>query len=529
MPRSALRSALRFSRRRSALLLVALALAAPRAAEAQCAPATRPLDGELPLHRGVRADTASCDFAWRFLPIEGLMSTRSGVPDGRGNGMLLAGLGRSIHLRAGLDYRLGPLLLRLAPEIAQTDNDDFFTMASGDASRSGYASPFYFGGYSADLPSRHGSETVTLLGFGESGIWIGSSGIAQRAAIGVEASATSRRRFTWLFGATSALPHWGPEYGEGLVLGRSAAGLPRLEGSAEWDGSESYIAGRIAAQWFGGAAVESRFFDRDPDNNIRSVAGLRLRYSRGPWGVSVARSLMDGRRDRAPLSAALRPLARGSDAARDSTIDMLSADFLLHWPESKVAVWLEAARQAPLRETRDFFLMPAEGLALRIGATLPLVVREDLRWQVGFEAVRTDQPPQRADRVDQDFYTSPTVIHGWTHRGEPLGSGVGPGGQRQLISVDRETSKWSVGGFVERIRWNEDALYRQFLPYPLRHDASLQGGLRATLLRDGWRYTASLSGGQRLNYLFQNGEWIPGYRTDDVGFLQLGFSVGPTW
>lgn len=505
-----------------ALLLIALALVAPLgAAGAQCVPATRPLDGELPLHRGVRADSSGCTSAFRVVPVEFLLSRRSGVPDGRGNGSAPAVLGRTLVLRAGVEFRAGPLQVRLAPEISSVANTDFLTFASGDSSRSGYASPFYFGRFSADLPSRPGGQSLQRSSLGESGIWLTS---ATRA----EGNATSHADgaptpFAWSVGATTALPHWGPMFGEGLVLGRSSEGLPRLEARA----SNDWLGGRIGAAWFGGAAVESPFFDRDADNDLRGVAGLRVHYGRGPWQVSVARTLMDGRRDRAPLAAALRPLLRGADAARDSTIDLLSADLVLHWPESNAAIWVEAARQSPLRSTRDFLLMPTEGLALRVGTTVPIVLRENLRWQVGFEAVRTDQPPQRADRVDQDFYTSPMVVHGWTHRGEPLGAGVGPGGQRQMLSLDRETPGWAIGGFIERIRWNDDALYRVFLPYPLRHDVTLQGGLRIARKVEGWRIGANLTGGQRLNYLFQNGEWIPGYRTDDVGFVQLGLSVGP--
>lgn len=497
------------------LLLAAFALVPSGAPQAQCIPATRPLDNALPLHRGVGADPASCraaDSLRLFVP-EFLLSTRSGVPDGRGNAGVPTGLGSTLALRAGAEVRWRWVHLRLAPELTQTDNDDFLTFATGDTARSGYASPFYFGDVSADLPSRHGSRKITRIALGESGLWL----VTPQRRAGIAASV----------GATTALPHWGPSFGEGLVLGRSTDGLPRLELRADYDGRDAWLGGHLALAWFGGAAVESRFFDRDPDNDLRGVAGLRLEYRRAHWRVGVARTLMDGRRDRAPLAAAFRPFARGSDAARDSTLDMLSADLELHWPAVGASVWLEAARQAPLHALRDLLLLPAEGLALRIGASLPLLQREDLRWQVGFEALRTDQPPQRADRVDQDLYTSPTVVHGWTHHGEPLGSGVGPGGQRQLISVDRETPDWSVGGFVERIRWNDDALYRVFLPYPLRHDVTLQGGLRAAREIGGWRYGVTFAGGQRLNYLFQNAQWIPGYRTDDVSFFQVGFSVGP--
>jgi hypothetical protein len=496
------------------LALCAALLCAPQAVRPQCAPDVMPLSVDEALHRTLvprlQADAAPRDSVgcvdgartWRVraVALQARVSWRSGVPDGRGNGSAPAVLGRTLQVRPGVEASWGRIVARLAPEILQGDNDDFLTFPGADSTRSGHASPFYAGAYSADLPSRPGTRPYTRLDAGESGIWYVGS--------------------TWLAGAATGLPDWSPGVGEGLVLGRSAGGLPRLEAEVR----RALARGTLRAQWFGGAAVESRFFDTDRKNDQRGIAGLRLSYARPTWTVGVSRTVMDGRRDRAPLGAALLPLVR---VGTDSVVEFLAADLLLHHRASGTLAWLELARQAPLASVRDFLLLPAEGLMLRVGLSQTIARSATARWVLALEAVRLDQPAQRADHTPQDAYTSPTVAHGWTHRGEVLGAGAGPGGQHQLVSLDREGAVWTLGGFVERIRWNDDAMYRQFLAYPVRHDVTVQLGLRAAREYYGMRLAAALSGGQRLNYLFQNADYIPGYRTDDVGFVQFSLAIAP--
>ena len=469
-------------------------------------PVVTPLAGDLPLHRTyTRADStarfAGCrDDAARWMASEARLVTRSGVPDGRGSGGAPATIGSTLHLRGGFELRLGIAQLRIAPEIIAASNADFLTFPGRDLTRSSFASPFYTGRHSADLPSRPGLATLLRVDPGESGLWI----LRPRYAVSV----------------TSGLPDWGPGVGEGLVLGRSTAGLPRLE-LATW---RPLGDAQLRLRWFGGVAVESRFFDTTARNDRRNIAGLRLTYERAHWTLGVSRTVMEGRSG-AELRTALKPLQRASS---DTVIEMLAADLLFANRATGSFAWVEGARQVPLRSFRDFTLMPTEGLALRVGASQRLAQSAAAQWILSAEAVRLDQPPQRSGRAPQDFYTSPLVVQGWTHRGQPLGSGLGPGGQRQFISLDREGRTWHLGGFLERMRWNDDALYREFLAYQNRHDVSVQLGLRAgRRLPSGQFVDVSLSAGQRLNYLFQNDDFLAGYRTDDVRFAQLSLTLHP--
>jgi hypothetical protein len=108
-----------------------------------------------------------------------------------------------------------------------------------------------------------------------------------------------------------------------------------------------------------------------------------------------------------------------------------------------------------------------------------------------------------------------------------LGYSAGPGSNTQWLSVDWIASRWSLGAFADRVRWNEDAFIRQTFPYPNRHDVTIRGGLRGGVVWRGNEFSLEGSIGHRLNYLFQNAAFLPGYRTVDVSVPSLRFSFAP--
>lgn len=469
-------------------------------------PAPAPLAGDAALHRTfVRHDSTGALPCGRdasaWMPVAIRMGTRAGAPDVRGAGNAPNTIGGLLQLRFGVEMRLGALQVRIAPEITSAANGDFQIFPGRDATRSAFASPFYHGDFSADLPLRPGDQALFRFDLGETGIWV-----IQPA---------------WSLALTTGLADWGPGAGEGIVLGRSTAGVPRLELST-W---RPALGGLLRARWFGGAVSEGRFFDSNKSNDLRSLAGLRFTYERERYVIGVSRTVMDGRGDGGALTAALLPAL---PTRSDSIIEFLALDFLYRDARTGTLAWLEGARQQPLRSFRDLTLMPTEGLALRAGVSQRILKTDKAEWIGGFEAVRLDQPGQREGRAAQDLYTSPYVAQGWTHRGQPLGSGLGPGGQRQYGSLDREGPVWKLGGFIERIRVNDDAMYREFLPYPNRHDVTLQVGARAARVWRGWEWSGTASVGKRLNYLFQNAEFIPGYITTDLTVGHIALSLSPT-
>jgi hypothetical protein len=459
---------------------------APRALHAQAERAPRPAASETRLEV-VRPSIA--------------LTWTTGLPDARGGGGAMSGVGIGAVARAGLRGMIGPFRYRIAPELVVNENRDFHTFASADPTRDPFASPFYHGDFSADLPSRPGDARRLRILPGESGIWW-----------------SGRRAFAAL---SSSTPAWGPAspVGEGLVLGRSAPGLPRMELGTSW----RVGSGLLRLRWLGGVASESEWFDDDPDNDQRIVSGARLEFERGErLVVGAARTVMNAAgRDR--VAALLQPFSNASETA---SMEMLSADVRLNDVRSGTTAWLELARQAPMTGAGDFLRQPTEGLAFRTGLSQRLGPAT-AEYVLSMEFLRLDQPGTRTDRDPNDLYTSAVVSHGWTHRGQPLGSGVGPGGQRQLAGLDRLGRRWRLGLFAERVRWNEDALFRTSDPASDRHDVTLRVGLVASRVVREYEVTLVMSGGKRLNYLFQGASVMPGGQPVDVGVMRLGLSLSP--
>ena len=194
-------------------------------------------------------------------------------------------------------------------------------------------------------------------------------------------------------------------------------------------------------------------------------------------------------------------------------------------PKSGLRAYAELARASPI-VMRDLLTVPQEGLAYQVGVERLLRGRR-AKYLLHVEAMNLEQGIGVTDRPSRDFYTGNATPQGWTQRGQLLGAGIGPGGQSQWVSADRMAARWSLGLYGERVRWNNDALYREYLPYPNRHDVTLTAGVRAGLRAIGYDAMLDASWGRRINYLFQNGSYLPGYRTVDVRIPQLRLTLTP--
>jgi len=425
----------------------------------------------------------------------------------------MSGVGPNMLMTAGAQGALGGVRFSIMPQLAMNANRDHPTFVSGDAARNRFASPFYYGNFSADLPSRPGDGALLRVAPGESGAWWSNP----RAFVGLLSTTPE-----WGPPAgTSTNDHQGPR-GEGLVLGHSAPGLPRVELAYSWRPVSP--ANVLRLRWLTGRARESDWFDDEPRNDSRILSGARVEFDRAGWlRAGAARTVMSPS-GRGTLVAAMQPLGR---ARSDSVIDFLSADVLFDLEEPGTTGWIELARQAPIRSARDFFRLPTEGIAFRLGLMQRLSSSTDAEWSLTVEAVRLDQSGTREGVIPNDLYTSSTVIQGWTHRGQPLGSGLGPGGQQQVGRIDRAGRVWRLAVFAERVRRNEDAMFREDAPASDRHDVTLEAGVSAARRVGVYDVSARISGGRRFNYLFQGPGATSGNGPVDLGVLRVGLSLSP--
>jgi hypothetical protein len=278
-------------------------------------------------------------------------------------------------------------------------------------------------------------------------------------------------------------------------------------------------AGTWSGTAFVGTLTESPFFDNTPANDLRTLTAWNVAWSPSDSsGASIGFAHLSMRTG--------SMFGGGSHTLTGPTDQMNSLYARVQAPDDGLRAWVEIGRAGALPGMRQFFTVPYQGITYLFGVERAIAMHGGTLLLTG-EAADLEQPTDIRGQPTQDFYTSRDIPQGWTQRGQILGDGIGPGGQSQWFAVDWVTPSHSTGVFIERVRWNEDAFLRQYLPYLNRHDVTFRAGVRGGSVIAGQDVHVELSGGKRLNYLFQNGTYIPGFNTVDVTVTELKFTITP--
>lgn len=512
---------------RLASIVAALVLALPAQAQPSCRTTVAPFGnaGELrrraeELTAGSRADVSilrSTILCLRdttdtsqgprvgFVRPDLRLVANGGLPDSRADGALWAGRGLSSLVRLGVTLDWQDFHIAFVPEFWTSANRPFDVQPALDTARSSLSSPFNAGRYSLDLPSRMGRDAATEFSPGQTAFWFSAGPVD--------------------LGWSSSNLWWGTGVRDALFVGPSAAGVPRV--FARTPHPVRTPLGRLSGELFLGVLSESRFFDRLTVNDRRSLSAAAITWS--PTNTDgVVLGLARGVTKVVPRDSTYgQRLFDAFVSLREGAGDQLTTLFARYkLPRSGLRAYAEIARARTTSGLRDILTVPNEGIAYQVGVER-LVRRTAVNWLFLAEAMNLEQGVDVKERPPRDFYSGDGTPQGWTQRGQLLGAGIGPGAQSQWLSADRLSRIWSLGLYAERVRWNNDALYRQYLPYANRHDVTLRLGARAGIRRFGYDMMLDASWGNRINYLFQNNEFIPSYRTVDVRVPQLHVTVSP--
>jgi hypothetical protein len=460
-----------------------------------------------------------------LLPPHVRIAWNSQIPYSLNDGALWAGRGLNVLASAGfattLPSRKARVVLTLAPTIVFSQNRPFEVFPGTVPGRSPYSSPFHGPEASADLPLRFGDRYLLRLDPGQSSLSV------ERA--GIMASLTSRD--DW----------WGPGIHNTLILSNHAPGIPRLEFSSL--ARRSRI-GSWEARLIAGALTESVFFDANRENDYRAISGLRvalrpafdstLTIGLARVVYSVIESPVVG-----PVTHALDVLTRWEHIATsgDTTEDgrpRQRADQIVsvfaRWifPSAGLEVYGEWSRMELPHFSTELLIAGHHTGAYVLGFQWAQQKRRVDHLRLQAEVAYLEQSRVFSDRALPDYYTGRVSPQGYTQRGQVIGASIGPGGSSQSIGVDYIAGRWQAGVFVGRVRWENDALYRQPAPNFFRHDVSVLSGLRG-MYRTRWTdFQASMTYARRYNYLFQFGGSNPGgYRTVDKQNLTLSIAATP--
>ncbi len=413
--------------------------------------------------------------------IESTLNTT--YPSGRNDGLLWAGRGLSALARVGVAARWGALSASLAPEVAWSQNRWFETVPTGGSGNLAFANPWY--GANLDLPQRFGAGPFATATLGQSYLRADALG----AAIGVSTENL------WLGPGTSyslLMSNAGPGFPHAFI-GTSApvdVGIGRVEALALFgrlDRSRELADG-------GHPAITALAVDYAP----RWVSGLTLGAGRvfvETWGSLREDSFL----------SIVRPPISGSHGAADDQLAALWFRWVM--PESEFELYGEWGRDDMPASFAGLVREPerTQGWVAGFQKLLPAGTR---RVRVKVELARLHEVRPLGAAAGLPIWYTHSDDLGYANGGQPIGAFIGPGSDAQRLAIDVIGSGGRIGGYVERIRRNEEVFWSLIEPQgrDSQHDTELFAAVRQVLFAGPLEIAWEAGFGYRWNRDFLRNE-----------------------
>lgn len=378
--------------------------------------------------------TLPSTISFNLLPILWQQQYNSDPSYAWNDGSLIPAKGYQTRLSFGVYASAGPLSIQLRPEFIFAENKPFRVI------RSHYSN--------ADLPYRFGDKSYSKATWGQSSIRLTFDPVS--------------------FGISNENLWWGPGIKNSLLMSNTAAGFKHI--TLNTSRPIRTPVGHVEAQIVAGRLEKSGFGNLAPDK-WRYLSGLVLSYQ-PKWVpglfLGLTRSFqsyandVDSFGDYFPLFTPFQKIndknqsSLGTDAR-----DQLTSLFA-RWAitESKAEIYFEYGLNDHSYNIRDFLMSPEHSRSYTIGLRkLVPFQKKDKFFQFDAEITRLEQSIDRIMRQAGEWYTHSPIVHGYTHSGEVLGAGIGPGGNSQIVDISVVDDFKNVGLTFMRYEHNGDLAY----------------------------------------------------------------------
>lgn len=174
-------------------------------------------------------------------------------------------------------------------------------------------------------------------------------------------------------------------------------------------------------------------------------------------------------------------------------------------PESHLEIYGEWARNNRAASWADFLELPEHGAAYVLGVNKFYPLGQAGRSQyirLSAELTNLEKTQTWRYRYYPAWYQHHHVRHGYTHRGQVLGAGIGPGSNAQFIGVEYLHRRNRIGLFAERVIHNNDLYYILFTTTRLRHWVDLNFGLNGAYHWGPFSLSGTLTTVYSMNYMY---------------------------
>jgi hypothetical protein len=419
----------------------------------------------------------------------------SALPWGQSDGAVWQGRGVSGAVRAGGTISAGPVTVQIRPELIYAQNRAFELTAVQNESFTSFANPWTraFQVPAIDMPQRPGPDGWADLRWGQSGAWVTHRGLTA--------------------GVSHAEGWWGPAQRNPLVLSNHASGFPHA--FAGTSGPVDIRIGRVEGRVLWGRLEGSDYFETADVRPKRYFTGAVAAFApRFMPGLTVgatrtfvyympADGLTAGDYFTVFQGITKQTQQTPENPTGDDEADQLLSIFgRLALPASGVEVYLEWGRNDHSQDWRDFILQPEHSHAYTAGLQKVFGRVEDRLLRVRAEVTNLQRSQTHEDRPTPGWYRHHLVHHGYTHQGQVLGAGVGPGGNAQWLAIDALRAWGRIGGFAVREIADNDSYFRLRRAGMLsfrRNDVTFGAGVSGALAAGPMEVGLDLAALRRLN------------------------------
>lgn len=379
--------------------------------------------------------TKSSAFKFHILPISWQQQYNSKSPAGWNDGAMIPARGYQTMLSAGFFAKAGPLTIQLRPEYVYAENKN-------------YESLDLYGG-APDITVKFGNGAYDQLDWGQSSI---------RLNFGPMSIGLSNENL-W----------FGPGIRNSLLMSNNARGFKHL--TLNTIRPIRTPIGSFEMQMIG-AKIEGSgysYLDQIPANaEWRYLSTFAMSYQPNwlpGFFVGLTRSFQNYNTqvktlaDYIPLFTPFQKVNDANNVTGFDGKDQL-ASFFARWLFTKAhaEVYVEYGVNDHAYNLRDFNNSPEHSRTYLFGFSKmsPFKGRKDQFIRTSLEITQLSQSIDRMVREAGSWYYHGQIAQGYTHKGEVLGAGIGPGGNLQTLNVKWIHGLKQLGVQLERYVHNDD-------------------------------------------------------------------------
>ncbi len=411
-------------------------------------------------------------------------------------------------LTGGFFAKLGPLSIQLKPELVLAENRPFETFLSGNKTTAQIAA---FNAFNSviDFPESFPGRPYTKAFWGQSSV---------RLTFGPVSAGISTENL-W----------WGPGMRNALLMTNSAAGFNHF--TINTIKPVKTPIGSLEGQIVGGKLESSgTAYSENKRNDWRYFNGIVLSYQpRWVPGLFLGgtRSFQIYHQDVSGGFFGYFPIFEPNTktnlygSSGDVKPDDQRISVFARWvlPKDHFEAYFEFGHEDGNYNMRDFLVQADHTRAYILGIRkLFMLNKHDQKYlSFLFEMTQLEQNMIDKNRASAYFYSHGAIAQGYTHQGQLLGAGIGPGSNLQTATVSWCKGMKSLGVQLERFVHNNDLFYN-FSGDIRAHWVDLNLALTGEWDWKKFFFTAKIETIRSLNYEYNytpiannpSNYWVPG-------------------